>query len=337
MSSASGDEKGRHHMNPMLIILITTVSFVILAYVGYTAVDAWWLKRNRIRRRIMEVGQSGTDKAEQPPISEFQTAKATAFPTVERMLTSRGFADKLLLMLTRAGVKLRPSEFIGIVGAITVGLLLIVSLLADRIVLSILALMVGLTGPFIYLKMLQARRLITFNRQLPDTLALMASAIRSGYGFARAVQLIAEEMPDPISDEFQRVLNEMNVGLPMDMALMRMVHRVGSYDFELVATAVIIQQSIGGNLAEIIDNIAATIRDRVRVEGEMSALTAEGRISGVILVALPFAMALIISIINPGYLKPLVTDPRGIFLVIAGVCAQIIGALVIRRMLILDY
>lgn len=176
-----------------------------------------------------------------------------------------------------------------------------------------------------------------FNRQLPDALSLIGSAIRSGYSFPRAMQMVADEMPDPISEEFQRVINEINVGLPIDAALMRMTARITSYDLELVVIAVIIQQQIGGNLAEIINNIAETIRDRVRVEGELSALTAEGRMSGVVLVLLPFGLAAIILTLNSGYLSPLIHEPSGPYLIGAGLLLQAVGALIIKRMLVLDY
>ena len=316
----------------LVIVAVITMVFVALAYIGYSVVDAVWLRKSRIRNRVDNIA-SGFEK--QTP----QQAVATdePLPTIAKFISSRGFADRILLMLMRAGVKLRPSEYV----AISTGAALILAILAGitlkNVVAELLGIMIGLIGPYLYVKNLQTRRLTTFNRQLPDALSLMGSAIRSGYSFSRAMQMVSDEMPAPISEEFKRVLNETNVGLPTDVALTRMESRIPSYDLELVVTAVIIQQQIGGNLAEIIDNIASTIRDRVRVEGELAALTAEGRISGVVLVAMPFFMALVISILNPKYLSTLIREPTGIMLVCGGLFLQVLGALVIKRMLAFDY
>jgi tight adherence protein B len=187
------------------------------------------------------------------------------------------------------------------------------------------------------LKTLETRRLVTFTRQIPDALSLMSSAIRSGFSFQRAMMLVAEELPDPIAEEFRRVNNETSVGLQTDTALLRLGTRVPSYDLQLVITAIIIQQQTGGNLSEIIDKISETIRERIRIEGEVAALTAEGKISGVILIAMPFVLAVAVSLANPSYLKPLLTDPLGNMIIVIAICMQVIGAIIIKRMLVLDY
>jgi tight adherence protein B len=252
-------------------------------------------------------------------------------------VSSSSFADGLGLTLVRAGIKLKPSEFVGIVSLAVVGAALVAALISGHILSELVAAAIAFAICAGYVRILQLRRLAAFNKQLPDAISLMSSALRSGYSFTRAMQMISEEMPQPISEEFARVINEVNVGLPTDAALMRMVARVRSYDLELVAIAIIIQQQVGGNLAEIVDNIGGTIRDRVRVNGEMSALTAEGRISGVILVLLPFAIAGLILVVNPGYLNPLIEDVTGKALILIGLVMQAIGALIIKRMLVLDY
>lgn len=321
-------------MSSGFVVFLITAAFVMLTYIGYLVVEAMVLRRSRIRRRVAELAGAPTRQE-----SKLERAKSMgdSFPTISRLITSQGFADGLLISLNRAGIKLRPSEFVGIVSGATILLAMLASIIIKTFAALILAVLLGVAVPVLYIKMLQAKRTTIFNRQLPDALSLVSSAIRSGYGLSRAMQLVADEMPAPISEEFRRVLNETNVGLSMDVALTRMVQRVGSYDVDLVVTAMIIQQQVGGNLAEVIDNIAATIRDRIRVEGEVSALTAEGRISGIILVALPILLAVFVGTTNPSYLQPLITEPIGIWMVIGGICLQILGGLIIKRMLVLDY
>jgi len=318
-------------MAAYLYIIAITAGFVIVAYVGYTLADWLWLSKLRVKKRL-----DGLAAKKEPP-RQTETSTAEPLPTIAKFISSRGLADRIHVMLTRAGVKLRPSEFVGIVSGCALFLSLVAAAGIGTLASEIAAIVVGAGIPFLYIRMLQQRRLAAFAGQLPDALSLIGSAIRSGYAFPRAMQMVSEEMPAPISEEFRRVLNEVNVGLPVDAALGRMVARIPSYDLELVVTAVVIQQQVGGNLAEIIDNIAATIRDRVRVQGELAALTAEGRISGIVLVVLPFGMAALMAVLNPRYLKPLFDHPLGMWLLIGAVCLQALGGLIIKRMLALDY
>lgn len=319
----------------MLLVAAMTIGFALVIYLGYAAIDVLFLQRSRARRRVESLVD--TPAAAEPRGEKDEKPAVEFFPTVERMMATRGLTDKIALELLRAGIKLRPSEFIGIVLGATIVLALLGAVFTKNVGVELLGIVVGISVPFIYVRALQSNRLSTFNRQIPDALSLTGSALRTGYSFQRAMQVVAEEMPAPISEEFTRCLDEMNVGLPGDAALMRMVARTRSYDMELVATAVIIQMQIGGNLAEIIANIEGTIRDRVRVEAELAALTAEGKMSGVILTILPFAMAGIIYILNPKYLRPLVSEPAGIWMIVTGLCLMAIGGLAVKRMLVLDY
>ena len=302
---------------------------MVLAYVGYSVVEST-LERRRLSGRLP--GLEPTRPAQPEP-----DVGADRLPTIARMLSSYRFASRIMMMLHRAGLKLRPSEFVGIVSGLSLGLALLAAVTLRTLQAELLALAIGIGCSLIYVTVLQARRLAAFNRQLPDALALIGSAIRSGYTFQTSLKVVAEEMPSPICDEVRRVLDDDSVGRPLDQSLMAMLERVPSYDLELVVVAVIIQQEVGGNLGEIIDNIGATIRDRVRVEGELAALTAEGRLSGIILQVLPFAMAAIILVLNPSYLQPLLVNPLGKALVVVGLSLQVVGAILIKRMLVLDY
>ena len=182
----------------------------------------------------------------------------------------------------------------------------------------------------------QGARRRRFDDQLPDALTLLVSALRSGYSLARAAQLVAEEMPPPISEEFATALAELALGLPLGSALARMAQRVGSRDMELIVTAVTTQQQIGGNLAEILSRITGTIRERVRVQAEIGALTAEGKLSGLILVLMPPTLAVLLTLRSPRYFQPLLDSPLGHVLIGGAVLGQVIGGLIIRRMVTLD-
>jgi tight adherence protein B len=270
------------------------------------------------------------------------TAEVTAtmpsrdlLPGVSRVLERGGVGERLKWRLTQAGFSLRPYEFLlgtalmGVVG-FTVGVAL-----RDRVLAGALAVL-GAALPPVVLSVLRSQRLAQFSGQLPDALVLIASSIRSGYSFLRAIQVAAAELPDPMRQELQRSVREAEIGFPLVVALQNMVRRVPNYDLELTVTAVSIQMQVGGNLAEILDTIAQTIRERVRTRRQIAALTAEGRLSGVIAFAMPWAMFVLIKFLNPQYMKPLVTEPLGLVMIGAGVTLQLLGGFWISRLLAMD-
>ena len=208
---------------------------------------------------------------------------------------------------------------------------LVVFLTTFDIMLTILALVVGIVLGLLFLNIYISRRQQAFTNQLGDMLQMVSNAMRAGFSFLQAFELIAREMDAPIGREVQKVVSEINVGATVDTALENMQKRVQSADFELVVTAVLIQRQVGGNLAQILDTIGATIEERVKVKREVKALTAQGRASGYLLSGLPFALGLILYTINPDYLKPLWTETYGRMAIMLALVLQVIGFMVIRK------
>ena len=182
----------------------------------------------------------------------------------------------------------------------------------------------------------QSTRQRQFNAQIPDALRLIAAALRAGHSPARAIQMLAEEMPPPASDEFSLTMSEIGLGMPTSVALARMSARVRCPDWDLVAAAVTTQMQTGGNLAELLERIAETVRERVRVQGEIRTLTAEGRLSAVILIALPPLLACALMLRDPLYFQPLLSCPLGHELIAGAMAGQALGTLTLRRMLTLE-
>jgi tight adherence protein B len=185
--------------------------------------------------------------------------------------------------------------------------------------------------PFAWLLHKRSRRLKVFAAQLPEALELVARALRAGHSLAAGLHVVAEEMPAPIADEFSRVYEEQNLGIPIDEALKSMCERVPNLDLRFFVTSVIIQRMTGGDLAEILDKIGYVIRERFKILGMVKALTAEGRLSGVILMALPFVLFLIMLHIKYDYVEKLWTHPLGVKMAASALVMQLIGALVIRK------
>lgn len=185
--------------------------------------------------------------------------------------------------------------------------------------------------PWAWLWNKRRARLAKFAAQLSDALELVARALRAGHSLGAGMHVVAEEMPSPIADEFGRVFEEQNLGIPMEDAMRSMCERVPNLDLRFFVTSVAIQRQTGGDLAEILDKIGYVIRERFRILGQVKALTGEGRLSGIVLIALPFALFGFMLNAKPDYIEPLWTTELGKKMSIAGLIAQVIGALVIRK------
>jgi tight adherence protein B len=185
--------------------------------------------------------------------------------------------------------------------------------------------------PFIWLWNKRRVRLNKFASQLPDALELLARALRAGQSLQAGMHVVGEEMPTPISDEFSRVYEEQNLGISVEDSLKNICERVPNLDLRFFVTSVGIQRTTGGDLAEILDKIGYVIRERWKILGQVKALTGEGRLSGVVLLALPFALFGYMLVTKPDYIEPLWTDPLGVKMSVIAIVAQILGALVIRK------
>ena len=174
-------------------------------------------------------------------------------------------------------------------------------------------------------------RLNAFNKQLPDTITLLSNSLRAGSSFLQSIELVSRESPAPMGPEMGRVVREVNLGLSMEEALSNLVRRIKSDDLDLMVTAIGVQQQVGGNLAEILDTIAFTIRERVRIKGEINTLTAQGRMSGYLVAFLPIAIAIVLNMINPAFMQPLFTQLIGQILLGVGIVMMTIGFFAIQK------
>jgi len=294
--------------------------------------------------RYASARQTGKPEASgQGGISDL-LAQSQALAQLNRVVEQRDFGANLARDIARADLKLKPSEFLAIWGLAIVGIPIL--FLAFSIALPALgnpiALLVGaFLGfwlPRFWLNRRKAGRLGAFNKQLPDTITLLANGLRAGSSFLQAVELVVLESHPPISTEFSRVIREVNLGLPFEQAMENMVRRVRSDDLELMATAINIQHTVGGNLAEILDSIAFTIRERIRIQGEIRTLTAQQRLSGYVVGFLPIGLAGFLFVAAPHFMDPMFQKPPevlglplGLVILCFGGFMMFIGFMLIRR------
>jgi tight adherence protein B len=259
--------------------------------------------------------------------------KKTAFERDKKslleMLTPN--MPSLQKIFTQADCHINPSTLFG-VGLVLGFLGATASWLAGvPLILAPGAGLVMFAVPFVWLLNKRRVRLKKFASQLPDALELVARALRAGHSLAAGMHVVAEEMPSPIAEEFGRVYEEQNLGIAVEDAMKGMCERVPNLDLRFFVTSVLIQRQTGGDLAEILDKIGYVIRERYRILGQVKALTGEGRLSGVVLIALPFALFLFMLHVKPDYIALLWTDELGIKMSVGALVMQILGALVIRK------
>lgn len=243
---------------------------------------------------------------------------------------------KINARLEQAGVSMRPAEFV-----VLTAIACVIGLSAGWILFGPLGGIAGVVLAFLgvqfVLRHKANKRIAAFDEQLPDTLHLMAGSLRAGFGLLQAVDVIAAEAPSPTAEEFQRVKVEIHLGRDMDEALRAMAERVGSEDFRWVSDGIQIHREVGGDIAEIIDSVNETIRARNQTRRRIKALSAEGRMSATVLIALPIGLALLISVINPEYVAELTGSSIGRFLIGLGIAGMVVGVFWIRRIVRIEF
>ncbi|MEW6182304.1 MAG: type II secretion system F family protein [Bacillota bacterium] len=287
------------------------------------------------KQRLLEGRLKQVTVKVQKTVSEETVRKRRGFEWLRNIITgfkpAQAPVKRLEEQLAQADILLRAEEFLAIVFCI----MLLAAAFGFSVTHSITGglggLFFGFFIPNMVLRMSKGRRLKTFNSQLADALALMANTLRAGFGFLQAMDVIRKEMAPPISKEFGRALTEMNLGIASEEALTNLVNRVKSEDLDLVITAVIIQRQVGGNLASMLDSIAETIRERVRLQGEVKSLTAQGRISGMVIGFMPIALAGMLLLINRDYLYTMFTNKIGITMLCVAGIGELIGMLAIKK------
>lgn len=251
-------------------------------------------------------------------------------------LTPSRWSEGLDLQLIRGNISLKGGEFLVLQAFLFVLFFLIGLMLTQKIYGGILFAVGGGILPRLWLKSAQKKKRRQFNNQLADALMVLANSLRSGFSLLQAMEMVSQEMPNPISGEFQLALREMTYGTATETALIHLSERVDSDVLDLLVTAMLIQRQAGGNLAEVLLNIHATIQDRLRILQEIKTLTAQGRISGYVIAALPFGIAAVLSMINPSYLSVLFTNPIGWAMLGGGIISQLIGFIIIRKIITIE-
>jgi tight adherence protein B len=239
--------------------------------------------------------------------------------------------------LTQAGMKMNVATLLLSSGVLALATFLIVSYVATNRMFGLAAGVVASMIPFIVVRQKKTNRLRKFEEQFPEAIDLIGRALRAGHAFTTGLAMVAEEIGKPVGEEFQLLYDRQNYGMPLPDAMKAFAARIPIIDARFFVTAVLTQRETGGNLGEVLDNLANVIRDRFRVKRQVRVLTAHGRITGWILAALPPALALALFVVAPRHMKMLTSDPLGIQMIIGALVLQVIGTLIIRKLVNIPY
>lgn len=305
--------------------------FLIFILILWVVQRRLFSRSRKIRKRL-EAFDAESEKPEEMPEASLivKSDKLSEIPLLDRMLGKLNISVRLKRLLEQADSKMKVGDLI--LRMILFALLgLILCLIVKHLLLRIFFVFGLGSIPLLQVVLQKKNRLSAFTREFPDALDMMTSAIKAGHALNQAIQLVGNEAPEPVSVEFKRTFEQYNLGINLKDALHRMTERVDSLDLKLFVTAILLQRETGGNLAEILENLSYTIRERFKLIGKMRTYTAQGRMSAWLLGTLPVVFVVIISILNPGYLEPLFQEKFGHTMILIAVVFQIIGFSIIRK------
>ncbi len=322
-----------------MTFLLSMAAFIglLLATVGL----AWAIQPSRtvITDRLARYGgrqfSRGTmdedeDRQRNAPLTDAVTR------TVERAVANKGFAQQIALDLARANLKLTVSEYLITTALVALATMALTAMISRTVIVGFIFGLASLYLPRWYVRSRERKRVTAFNDQLADTIGIMANSLRSGYSLLQAMELVARETPPPMGEEFGRVVREVGLGLTPERALENLVRRINSDDLDLMVTAIKVQHEVGGNLSKILDTIGNTIRERVRIKGEIKVLTAQQSLAGYIIAGLPLALTGVLLLLNPSYVMKLFAPGWYIVMPICGGLGIVLGFIAIRKIVAIE-
>jgi len=318
----------------MTLSLVLGAVFFAIAIVGWAMSQALAQRaKASVSGRLASFADKVEKRASTPGlVSDDENVKRPDFwGGIDQLIEKKTLVQKMILEFQKADLKLRYSEYVGLYIICTVVPGIIGFALTKNAGGIFMLAVPGLLIPRTYLKIRQFARIRKIDAQLVDALILISNSLKSGYSFLQGMELVGDEAPNPIAQEFRRMLRETNLGYPLEQALDGLAERVPSEDLDLVVTVIKIQRQIGGNLAEVLDKIVHTIRDRIKIKGEINTLTAQGKLQGIILTLMPPAMAFGIYMMNPEFMMPLFTTMLGKLMLGAAFILQMIGGFFIKK------
>ncbi len=313
------------------MLLLNFVVVLLVVFVGMTIVLTPEPQHAAVQKRFVELRSTRAASSAAAEVTQLlKTTDAAKALWLERLLHSRA-ADRARTLLLQSGAPTTVERLLLLCAVLGIATAALVYAATGMLLATLAGFAAAVAVPFVVLSLRRQRRLQAFEKALPDAIDMMARSLRAGHAMVAALGMLAEHAEEPVASEFAEVFRKQNFGMPLRDVLLAMTERVASADLRVVVTAMLVQKDTGGNLAEVLGRVAVVIRERMRIAGEVRTHTAQGRITGWILCALPPVMLLIINISNPGYSRVLFTDALGRKLLALGVVLLAAGAFSIRQ------
>jgi tight adherence protein B len=315
----------------MLFTFILGAGLVVSAYFAIARLPGI-LAQRKLNTRLDEVVRP-LDADQQQSAGLVKTKEEGALPFLERIVSSTAKGSALATWVDQSGVKISVSAVFLIACGLGIVLGFVVGAAIRMAAGQLIGGMVGFAGPFVFLRYKRTRRMRSFEEHFPEALDLISRALKAGHAFVTGLKMVADEMPEPIGPEFRKTFDEQNFGLPLKDALNNLTERIPLLDVRFFSTAVLIQRETGGNLSEILENLAHVVRERFKILRQVRVYTAHGRLTGYVLLALPAFLAIALAFINPDHMQLLFQDRMGHVMLIAAACMQFAGYIWIKQVI----
>ncbi len=315
--------------------LIALVVFIVVALAAF-GLGSIFDQRNAQARLIKERlanERKAPELAAEEELALLRDEQLSQIPALDTLLRRSARVTDIQKMLAQAGMSLRAGNFLGLSALAGVAATFLAYALSKRVEVAWVALLVGFVLPYSYVSYRRNKRFEKFEELFPEAIDTLARAVRAGHAFTTALEMITDEVSEPVASEFRQLYEEQKFGMPVRDALINLTERMPLVDLKFFVTAVMLQRETGGNLAEILDNLSYVIRERFKIQRQVRVYTAQGRLTMALLMGMPPIIVAVMLVLNPGFIRPLFSDPIGHTLLVAGICLQTIGYFVIRKII----
>jgi tight adherence protein B len=319
-------------MSPIVLAIVVFVIVAAVAFALGSVVNQRSAQARLIKERLANE-QKAPERSPDEELALLRDEQLSDIPVLDAILRRSSRVSELQAMLAQGGLNLRAGNFLGICALSGVMAGFAAYVLSSRAEVGWVAVLVGAILPYAYASIRRNQRFEKFEELFPEAIDTLARAVRAGHAFTTALELITDEISEPIAGEFRQLYEEQKFGMPVRDALMNLTERVPLVDVKFFVTAVMLQRETGGNLAEILDNLSYVIRERFKIQRQVRVYTAQGRLTMALLMGMPPIIVAVMLILNPSFIHPLFADPIGHALVVGGITLQTVGYFVIRKII----
>ena len=315
--------------------LIAFLVFVLVALAVFATIslyDQRSAQARLIKERLAEE-RKGPERAPEEELALVRDEQLSQIPALDTLLRRSARVTAIQKMLEQAGIAMRAGNFLGICALAGIAGAIAGYIFGKRVEIAWVALLVGFVLPYSYASFKRNKRFEKFEELFPEAIDTLARAVRAGHAFTTALEMISNEVAEPVCSEFRLLYEEQKFGMPVRDALINLTERMPLVDVKFFVTAVMLQRETGGNLAEILDNLSYVIRERFKIQRQVRVYTAQGRLTMALLMGMPPIIVVVMLILNPEFIRPLFSDPIGHTLLVAGITLQTIGYFVIRKII----